>query len=97
MLRLATPAWEGAAGVDRSDVRTTPEEIVAAYSTKDLRTALEAQDMIGPAAELFKQGVDGADFMNFTETTLVNDVKVTPFLAKKLLRTRAKVVNSLRP
>ena len=64
---------------------------LAACSANDLRFLLEAQDMSGPAAHLFSQSVNGADFLALTETELVNDVRVTPFVAKKLLKARAKL------
>ena len=56
-------------------------------SEETFRFFLE-KDLQGPAQTLQGNGVNGADLLMFTETTLVQDVKVSPFAAQKVLRAR---------
>ena len=44
------------------------------------------QDMSGSASQLFSQSVNGSDLLALTEKELVEEVRVTPFVAKKLLK-----------
>ena len=67
-------------------------ERVGAFTAADLRTALEEEDMSGPAADLYRQGVNGADFLALSESAYVQDLRVTPFVAKKLLKLRAELL-----
>ena len=70
----------------------TAKERMASLAAKDLRSTLETLDMHGPAAHLFSQSVDGADFLTITEKTLIDDVRCTPFVAKKLLKAREQLL-----
>ena len=47
-----------------------------------------ARDLAGPAAVLHASGVNGADLLTVDEAALVNDVRLTPFGARKVLRAR---------
>ena len=70
----------------------TPTQRLASLSSSALRSLFYKQDMCGPASHLFSQSVNGQDFLELDEKHLVNEVRVTPFVAKKLLRVRAKLV-----
>ena len=68
-------------------------ERMRAWTAKGLRSFLEGRDLVGPAGHLFAQGMNGADFLELSESDLIDKVKTTPFLAKKLVQVRELVVN----
>ena len=70
------------------------EERLASCSASDVRAMLEAHDMHGLVAHLHAQSVHGADFLALTEKELVEEVRATPFVAKKLLSMRTTFLNS---
>ena len=87
VLRLTEPAWK----IPPQTTTTLPlqpsaQERIAACTASDLRGLLEMQDMSGPASQLFSQSVNGSDLLALTEKELVEEVRVTPFVAKKLLK-----------
>ena len=96
VLRLTAPAWS-VPGVASSSFASqeTSQDRLAACSASDLRALLESQDMRGPAAHLFAQSVNGADLLALTQEELVTEVRVTPFVAKKLLRARATLLDNV--
>ena len=47
-----------------------------------------ARDLAGPASSLFASGVNGLDLLDVDENTLVNDLRLTPFAARKALGAR---------
>ena len=90
VLRLTGPAFgpqeaplhvAGAVPQDRA-------EMMRAWSVRELALFLTKADMEGPAQQLRAQGVAGEDFLHFTATDLKQDLRTTPFTAKKLLRIR---------
>ena len=86
---LTEPAWK----IPPQTTTTLPSqpialERLAACTASDLRGLLEMQDMSGPASQLFPQSVNGSDLLALTEKELVEEVRVTPFVAKKLLKAR---------
>ena len=66
-----------------------PEAALREWSVADVKVFLCARDLRGIADLCFANGVDGADFANFHEDTLAEELKLTPFQAKKLLGARA--------
>ena len=58
------------------------------WSVRDLALFLSKADMEGPAQHLRAQGCAGEDFLHFTDTDLKQDLRTSPFTAKKLLRIR---------
>lgn len=93
VLRLSEPAYTvPVASTPGAAPQETPQERVATWTASDLRAQLEALDMSGPAAHLFSQSVDGSDFLTLTEKTLIDDVRCTPFVAKKLLKARTQLL-----
>ena len=67
-----------------------PEAALREWSVADVKVFLCARDLRGIADLCFANGVDGADFANFHEDTLAEELKLTPFQAKKLLGARAR-------
>ena len=98
LLRLTEPAWMAPASPRAPPIsQETARERLVACSARDLRELLEAQDMHGPASHLFSQSVNGADLLALTEKELVDEVRVTPFVAKKLLKAREKFLEVAWP
>ena len=58
------------------------------WSVADLARFLVQADMEGPAQQLRAQGVAGCDFVGATVSVLHNDMRMSPFTSKKLLRIR---------
>ena len=56
--------------------------------TPELASFLTAHDLEGPASYLQTQGVNGSDFFSLTCETLVQELRCTPFAAKKLMSVR---------
>ena len=50
---------------------------------------LERSDLHGPALVCRQSGVAGVDLLEFTEAGLQNDLRMTPFAARKVLAARA--------
>ena len=44
--------------------------------------------MVGPAGHLYAQSMNGMDFVELSESDFIHSVRVTPFVAKKLVRAR---------
>ena len=69
-------------------------EIQCANPRSRLHDYLEAHDMAGLAAQLHRQSVDGSDFLSLSEEALTQELRLTPFAAKKLLKAREDFLNS---
>ena len=64
-------------------------EKMASWSVDELAYFLIAEDMKGPAMTLQSAAVNGADFLDWNEpATLQEDLKLLPFVARKLLKCR---------
>ena len=87
VLKLTEPAWEVAVAAPAAPL-PSPRLQVAAWQVKEVVAFLGAKDLAGPAAGLFASGVAGADLLEVDEATLVRDVRLTPFAARKVLRAR---------
>ncbi len=66
----------------------SPSEAMRSWSVHDVVSFAHARDLAGPAAILFASGVNGADLLSATERMLVQDVRLTPFGARKILGAR---------
>ena len=92
---LAGPAWQSPESPRTSAAPIeTPTQRLASLSASALRSLLEMQNMWGPASHLFSQSVNGTDFLELDEKQLVDEVRVTPFVAKKLVRVRAELLEA---
>ncbi len=67
----------------------SPKHPVLEWGVAELAQFLRAQDLWAVARIFEGNDVNGADFMEFTEEALVRDLKLTQFLARKVLRVRA--------
>ena len=61
---------------------------MASWTVAGVVAFAKAQDLAGPSAGLFSSGVNGADLLTLDERTLVDDVRLTPWGARKVLRAR---------
>ena len=88
VLRLTQPAWD----CGPNHVPKTPQDPVQqmqGWSVSDLAVWLESRDLAGPAAAFRQNGVSGADFEGFSSAeALENDLRLTPFCARKLISVR---------
>ena len=64
-------------------------EKMAAWTVDDVADILADEDLRGPAEDLKKAGVNGADFLAWgSAAELQADLRVAPFTAKKLIAIR---------
>ena len=89
-LWLDAPAWEGAPG------RRQPpaDERMKAWTVEEVANFLKMNDLAGPATHLAANGVTGDDLFSFNQRELVDDVRCTPFAAKKVLAARDSFLQS---
>ena len=90
VLRLTAPAWVGAAQRPPVSARTR----MSSWSCQELQDYLHAHDMAGLADQLYAQSVNGADFLDLTEVEFVEELRISPFAAKKLIIARNHFVNA---
>ena len=85
VLRLTAPAWQmrGPAAPARSR-----EETMRQWTASEVSGFLRRGDLDGPAATCWASGVHGADLLDFTWEALRDDVRLTPFAARKVLAAR---------
>jgi len=94
LLKLTESAWEtgrsssGAVPIDR-------RAILSSWSVAELRTFLEGKDLSGPAAALHANGVNGSDLLETTAATLEQDLRMTPFAARKVAQARDAFLQSI--
>ena len=81
---LKSPSWV----TDDGDVVMQPPPM-SAWSVSEVAHWLESVDMEGPAMSLRAQGVNGHDLLNICDAEeFCRDLKVTPFVARKVLSLR---------
>ena len=90
VLKLTEPAWESAPAAPTAPAAPPqdPRLLMEAWHAKAVMAFVEARDLAGPAASLFSSGVNGSDLLGVDEATLVRDLRLTPFAARKVLRAR---------
>ncbi len=67
--------------------RTVADE-VRGWCVKDVTDFLRRQDLSGPASVLSGSAFNGHDLIATTEVELTQDLRLTPFAARKILRAR---------
>ena len=85
VLRLMAAVWERGA---RPAQLVSKAEQLGLWTCQELRDYLSAHDLAGLAAYLYEQSVNGKDLLHLTEATLVNELRCTPFAARKILAAR---------
>ena len=90
VLRLTEPSWEGAPAAPVS-ASWSP---LATWKTEQVAQFLESSDMRGPATFFRTNAVNGEDFESMTLETLVQELRMTPFAARKVLRARDGLVRN---
>jgi hypothetical protein len=85
-LWLREPAFASPGGNVRPT--ETPEEKMRGWSVEETVSFLRGCDLDGPAATCYTSAVAGVDLLEITGEELVNDVKLTPFAAKKIVKAR---------
>ena len=89
VLRLTREVWDNTSGVEQpAPPPPSPQQRMQAWTVAELASFLSARDMDGPARYLQSQGVCGSDFLSITCDTLVQDLRCTLFVAKKLVGIR---------
>ena len=83
-LVLHQQSWAGGTGVSQE----TQNRPMSLWTCTELLTFLTKEDVQGPASVLFANGVNGEDLRTMTETTLVQELRLSPFAARKILRAR---------
>ena len=66
-----------------------PEALLKTWSVADVRVFLNSRDLRGLAELCYTNGVNGADLAQLHEATVIEELRLTPFQAKKLLGARA--------
>ena len=92
ILRLAEPSWVTTSSPSVAP-SLPPRDVMRSWSVSDLSRFLEERDLVGPAGIFAKQGVNGTDFHDVAAEEFVNDLRVTPFVAKKLASVRSSFLN----
>ena len=87
VLHLPAPVW----GAEEAPAPSlSAADKLALWTCQELRDYLTAHDLAGLATHLHGQSVNGKDFLDLSETELVEDLRCTPFAARKLVAARAK-------
>ena len=66
----------------------SPAETMQNWTVADVQVFLKARDLRGLADLCYASGVNGADIASFSLETVAEELRMTPFQAKKLLRAR---------
>ena len=88
MLHLAVEAWGAPIPPTEAAPPQRPEASMATWTADDVKDFVQSRDLSGPAAVLFASGVNGSDLLALDEDSLVKDVRLTPFAARKVLAAR---------
>ena len=91
LLRLDAPAWVGGPPSQPRALAT----VVSEWTAADVMSFLAQKDLDGPARVLHANGVNGADFLDMPEQTLVEDFRLSRFAARKVLRARDACLQGL--
>ena len=88
VLRVSAPSL-GTPGGAAVPLTSNVDEMMG-WTAKTAIGFLEQADLRGPAARLFANGVNGAGLAGLTEAGLVGGLRVTPFVARKVVAARGK-------
>ena len=87
LVRLMEPAWvTGEAAAPTAPANT--RDLLSKCTVVEFGNVLRGKDLAGPAAILGANGVNGADMVTMTETLLEQELRLTPFAARKVIQAR---------
>ena len=89
-LWLREPAWiqtSGPVEISAAPERSKREEMLH-WRVAEVVAFLEQSDLSGPAKVCHHNGVAGSDLLQLSEKDLVDDLKMTPFAARKVVAIR---------
>lgn len=90
-LWLEEYVWEGSPAPQTQ----TPQERMASWNVDETQAFLKMKDLAGPATYLSENGVNGNDLVSLNLDTLTNDLRCTPFAARKVLAARDGFLQAL--
>ena len=94
LVRLTEPAWETGAAVQQA-VPLTKRETMTQWTVGDVVSFLTRKDLAGPASVMHANGVNGADLLGITTSTLEQDLRMSSFAARKVVSARDSYLQSL--
>ena len=94
LVKLTEPAWETGAAVPQA-VPLTKREIMSEWRVGDVVSFLTRKDLAGPASVMHANGVNGADLLDITKSTLEQDLRMSSFAARKVVSARDMYLQSL--
>ena len=87
IVRLTAPAWN--AGDELPPAHDPPrQEVLSAWSVREVVAFLNAKDLEGPASVFQSNGVNGADLLAMTAESMVRDLRLSPFAGRKVASAR---------
>lgn len=87
VVSFTAPAWDG--GAELPPVHDSPRhEVMAAWPVREVVAFLVARDLEGPASVFHGNGVNGADLLTMTTESMVHDLRLSPFAARKVATAR---------
>ena len=93
LVKLTTPAWDAGALAEHVPAETK-DAAVGAWAVADVASFLRQHDLSGPANVLFANGVNGVDFLEMTSRILQDELRLSAFAARKVLRARDGYLHS---
>ena len=69
-----------------------PEALLKTWSVADVRVFLNSRDLRGLAELCYTNGVNGADLAQLHEATVIEELRLTPFQARRLQGARAALL-----
>ena len=91
-LHLTSPAWQGHDAAQAPQPLSKRDEM-ASWTVDGVIAFAKAQDLEGPAGALFANAVNGSDLLTMDLPTLVEDLRLTPWAARKVLHARDAYVD----
>ena len=87
LVKLTESAWETGAAVPQA-VPLTKREIMSEWRVGDVVSFLTQKDLAGPASVMHANGVNGADLLGISKSTLEQDLRMSSFAARKVVSAR---------
>jgi len=90
-LRLQGSAWQREEDIS-VEAPPNASEVMSSWSVAETARFLREVDLEGPATVCAANGVNGADLLRMTVSELCEDLRLTPFAAKKVCAAKAQFV-----